>query len=86
MSLALQVNDYRLTTARIYYHLPDYPDVLQTYVWQELDLAPEFPELRKFLEFWQKSLDGKLHSVNVASAKLIQPARWRHQRASLALH
>ena len=86
MSLALQLNDYRLTTAEILYRLPDHPGILQSYVWQELDLAPEFPELRKFLDFWQKSLDGKLHSVNVASAKLIQPARWRHERASLALH
>jgi uncharacterized protein Usg len=86
MSLTLQLKDYRLTTARIYYHMPDYPGVLQTYVWQELDMAPDFPELRKFLNFWQGSLDGKLHSVRVASAKVIQPAKWRHQRASYALN
>jgi uncharacterized protein Usg len=86
MSLTLQLKDYRLTTARIYYHMPDYPGVLQTYVWQELDMAPHFPELRKFLNFWQGSLDGKLHSVRVASAKVIQPAKWRHQRASYALN
>jgi uncharacterized protein Usg len=86
MSLALQLKDYRLTTARIYYHMPDYPGVLQTYVWQELDLAPEFPELRKFLAFWNRSLDGKLHSVKVGSARNLQPGRWRHQHASFALH
>ena len=86
MSLALQLKDYRLTTARIYYHLPDYPSVLQTYVWQKIDLAPEFPELRKFLDFWQKSLDGKLHSVKIASARLVKPASWRHERASFTLN
>ena len=86
MSLALQLKEYRLTTARIYYHMPDLPGVLQTYVWQELDVAPEFPELRKFLNFWQGSLEGKLHSVKVASAKVIQPAKWRHQRASYLLN
>jgi uncharacterized protein Usg len=86
MSLALQLKEYRLTTARIYYHMPDHPGVLQTYVWQELDVAPEFPELRKFLNFWQGSLEGKLHSVKVASAKVIQPAKWRHQRASYLLN
>ena len=86
MRLARQLRDYRLTTARIYYHMPDYPAVLQTYVWQELDLPPEYPELRKFLRFWQASLEGKLHSVKVGSAPLIQPGRWRHQRASAALH
>lgn len=86
MSLALQLNDYRLTTARIDHHMPDFPGVLQTYVWQELDLAPDFPELRKFLHFWQRSLDGKLHSVKVASAKMVQPARWRNERVSLVVH
>jgi uncharacterized protein Usg len=86
MSLALQLKDYRLTTANIYYHLPDYPAVLQTYVWQEYDIAPQFPELQKFLDFWQRKLDGKVHSVSVASKKLVRPAEWRHPGAYLRLH
>ena len=73
MSLDLQMRDYRLTTAEILYHMPDHPAVLQSYVWQSLDLAPKFPELRKFLDFWTRSLDGKLHSVRVGSAELIKP-------------
>ena len=44
MSLALQMRDYRLTTAEILYHMPDHPAVLQSYVWQSLDLAPKFPD------------------------------------------
>ena len=43
---------YRLTTAEITYHLPDYPHILQSFVWQNLDLAPTFPALRRFLAFW----------------------------------
>src|ERR1019366_1170927 len=86
MSFALQLKDYRLTTAEILYHLPDHPRVLQTYVWQELDLAPEYPVLRKFLDFWNRELDGKLHSVRVASVKLVKPASVRHPGAWLRLH
>ena len=78
--------DYRLTTAEILYRLPDYPAILQTYVWQELDLAPEFPTLKKFLTFWERSLDGKLHSVKVASCELIKPSAFRNCRAELILH
>ncbi|MGE4480328.1 usg protein [Acidocella sp.] len=77
MSLALQMRDYRLTTAEILYHMPDHPGLLQSYVWQELDLAPQFPALHKFLDFWASNLDGKLHSVRVAQAGLIAPPRWR---------
>jgi uncharacterized protein Usg len=59
-------SQYRLTTAAIVYHLPDEPDRLQTFIWQKFDIAPDFPELSKFLDFWRKNIDGKLHSVKVA--------------------
>jgi len=74
---AKQVKGYGLTTAHILYRLPDHPAVLQTYVWQDLDIAPKFPVLRRFLDFWQRELDGKLHMVRVASAEIIRPAEFR---------
>ena len=76
-SLELQLRNYRLTTAQIIYRMPDHPALLQEYIWQELDLAPRFPVLTKFLRFWEQNLEGKLHSVTVAHAELIQPAEFR---------
>ncbi len=76
-SLELQLQNYRLTTAHIIYRLPDHPAFLQEYIWQELDLAPRFPVLAKFLRFWEENLEGKLHSVQVAHAELIKPAEFR---------
>src|SRR5712664_599997 len=61
----LQLQGYRLTTAEIIYRLPDHPALLQSFIWQKFDLAPDYPELRRFLEFWSRSIEGKLHSVNV---------------------
>jgi uncharacterized protein Usg len=69
-----QVKGYGLTPAHILYRRPDHPWLLQTYVWQAYDLCPDFPELQGFLEFWQKSLEGVLHSVTVAHSRLIKPA------------
>lgn len=80
------LNDYRLTTAEIIYHMPDHPSLLQSYVWQEFDLAPKFPQLKKFLDFWEAKLDGKLHSVKVASTELIMPNRYRHCQSELRIH
>ncbi len=85
-SFAMQLENYRLTTARILYHMPDHPKFLQEYVWQELDIAPKFPVLKKFLDFWQSSLDGKLHSVSIAHCKLIKPAEFRAVEGQLLLH
>ncbi|MBS0559926.1 MAG: usg protein [Proteobacteria bacterium] len=86
MSLGLQLKDYRLTTAEILYRLPDHPEILQTYVWQDMDLAPRYPVLRKFLDFWNRELEGKLHSVRVGSASLIAPPRYRAPGAFMTLH
>lgn len=77
---------YRLTTAEILYHMPDHAGLLQTFVWQELDLAPRFPMLRGFLGYWEKNLDGKLHSVLVASSVLIRPREIPVADISLTLH
>ena len=68
---ARQLEGYSLTTAEILYHMPDFPDLLQSYIWQEYDLAPKFPKLIGFLDFWQTNLDGKLHHVRVANKKLL---------------
>ena len=69
-----QLEGYGLTTANIMYRRPDHQWLLQTYVWQDFDLFPKFPELNKFLNFWTEKLDGPLHSVMVAHARLIKPA------------
>lgn len=86
MSLERQLKDYRLTTAEILYRYPDHPHLLQTFVWQELDIAPRFPVLTRFLEFWQRNLDGKLFGVKVASAGLVQPALFRFADGLYRLH
>lgn len=85
-NLRLQLNDYRLTTAKIIYRMPDYPSVLQEFIWQNLDRAPDYPELRRFLDFWSATLDGPLHSVKVASVELITPGDFRHFDGDLVLH
>jgi uncharacterized protein Usg len=86
MSLMRQLNDYRLTTAEIFYHLPDHPHVLQTFVWQDLDIAPQYPVLHKFLAFWQREIEGPLHSVRVASSMLINPGKVTHATALMHIH
>lgn len=76
-NLALQLEGYRLTTAEIIYRLPDYRDLLQEFIWQDLDLAPKFPRLQEFLGFWDRCIEGPIHSVRVASVALIKPAELR---------
>jgi uncharacterized protein Usg len=69
--LLLQLRTRVLTTAEILYYFPDYPDLLQQYIWQDYDLAPQFPTLHQFLGFWKNNIEGRLHSVRVTNAGVI---------------
>lgn len=81
-----QLEGYGLTTAQILYRRPDHSWLLQTYVWQAYDLFPKFPELHRFLQFWQEKLEGPLHSVQVAHCKLIKPAEIKPVNGEFVLH
>jgi len=85
-AIELQLKGYRMATAEILYHMPDHPGLLQTFIWQHYDLAPRYPELHKFLDFWSRNLDGKLHSVTVGRAELVRPAAHSHAAGLLELH
>ena len=85
MSLPQQIKQYRLTTAEILYRLPDHPVVLQSFIWQQLDLAPAYPMLRRFLAFWEREIEGRLHSVRVGSLDLVGEHRIRMPGTVLTL-
>jgi len=75
--LDLQLAGYGLTTANILYRLPEHPSLLQSFVWQFYDVAPDHPRLFKFLDFWRAEIDGIIHSVEIAHQRLVSPAEVR---------
>ncbi len=77
---------FGLLTAEILYRLPDHPQLLQTFLWQTEDLAPSFPELSKFLTFWEREIEGPIHSVRVAHQALITPADFRFADGEIVIH
>lgn len=84
--MELRLLGYRMATAEILYHMPDHPDLLQSFTWQTLDLAPRFPRLHRFLDYWTHHIDGTLHSVRVASNALIAPCELRLAQSEFRLH
>ena len=81
-----QPRGHRLTTAEIIYHLPDHPNLLQSFIWQKFDIAPDYPELRRFLEFWSRNIEGKLHSVRVGQSRYSGRPPFRHITAGPRLN
>lgn len=72
---ALRLRGWRLATAEVLYYMPDHPALLQSFVWQTLDLAPQYPRLHKFLEFWRAEIQAVIHSVRLATGEELAPAK-----------
>ncbi len=72
-----RLDGWRLTTAEVLYYMPDHPALLQSFVWQTLDLAPRYPRIVKFLDFWKAEIEAVIHSVRVASGETLAPAKVR---------
>ena len=82
----LRLIGYRLVTAEITYRSPDYRDILNEFIWQKLDIAPKFPVLNSFLDFWEKEIEGPIHSVRVAHSQLLSNSDFRAHKYEFRLH
>lgn len=69
-----RLNGWRITTAEVLYYMPDHPSLLQSFVWQTLDLAPKYPRIHRFLNFWKAEIDAIIHSVRLATGESLGPA------------
>jgi uncharacterized protein Usg len=78
---SLRLQGWRLTTAEVLYYMPDHPALIQSFVWQTLDLAPGYPRIHRFLDFWRREIEAVIHSVRLASGEQLAPAAMRRVEA-----
>lgn len=81
-----QLRDYRLTTVDLTYRMPDHPDLLQSFLWQCLDVPPSFPAVERFLAFWRHSIEARLHCVRIVYAAPLTDGRWSRVEELRTLH
>ncbi|TNJ41568.1 usg protein [Phaeobacter sp. B1627] len=72
----LMLRGYGLTTAEFIYHMPDFAHVLNVFVWQEYDLAPDHPRLLSFIDFWKEEIEGPLRQVRFSHRKRVSSGEW----------
>ncbi len=77
---------YGLTTAEMFYRMPDHRHVLNTFIWQDYDQAPDHERLFGFIEFWQAEIEGPLHSVRFTHRRLVAPGDWRNVVGEFRVH
>ncbi|ETW13079.1 Usg-like family protein [Roseivivax marinus] len=82
----MMLRGYGLTTAEIFYRMPDYQNVLNTFVWQDYEVAPDHEKLFGFIEFWQTEIEGPLHSVRFTHRKMLSSGEWRSVVGEMSYH
>ncbi len=83
-----QLTGKRITTTEVLYYMPAHPALLQSFLWQTLDQAPDFPRIHRFLDFWKREIDAVIHSVTISGGgqSALAPARIRPARYFGELH
>jgi uncharacterized protein Usg len=81
-----QLQGYGLMTAEVSYYMPDHPQLIQLFIWQQYDVAPQFPVLHRFLDHWRREIEAPLHSIRIAHNHLIRPAEWRAVDGIISIH
>jgi uncharacterized protein Usg len=81
-----QLRGWSLTTVEVLYRLPDYRNIIQSFMWQEYDQAPIFPRLKNFLDYWTKNIEGPIYKVRLANCPLIGPTEMKYIGSEWRLH
>jgi len=66
-----------LITVDVFYFYPDFPLVIQEFVWQTDDIVPELPRVEKFLRYWEKNIEGLIHHVILCGDGIDGPKEFR---------
>ena len=59
------LNKWTLATVRAIYHIPDYIHILNEFAWQTEDKIPDYPRIQRFLNYWDKHIDGPIKDVYI---------------------
>ena len=51
---------------RITYSLPDYPHLVNEFVWQFEDITPELLRFNTFIDYWQKNIEAEIRCIEVS--------------------
>ncbi len=52
-----------IATVDIFFYLPDYPSLVEEFVWQTSDFYPDYPRVQQFLEHWSKNIEAVIKEI-----------------------
>jgi uncharacterized protein Usg len=67
---------YRLTTIEVIYYRPDFNSLLQEFVWQTMDLPPQFPRIHRFLDHWRVNVQATIKDILLSTTDPLGASRY----------
>lgn len=55
-----------IVTVGVFYYMPDFPNIVNEFVWQVEDVVPEIPRIHAFLCYWKKEKLARVQQVLVS--------------------
>ena len=56
----------KLVTTNVYYYIPDYPGLVNMFLFQCEDYVPDIPKINKFLKYWKDNNLAVIKEIIIA--------------------
>lgn len=61
----ITIKKWTVATVQVVYYIPDYIHIVNEFMWQTEDTLPEYPRITKFLDYWDKNIEGPIKEVYI---------------------
>ena len=61
----IHIHKWTVATVQVVYYIPDYLHIVNEFVWQTDDQLPEYPRITRFLDSWDKNIEGPIKEVYI---------------------
>ena len=59
------IKKWTVASVQVVYYMPDYFNLVNEFIWQTRDTKPNYPRIEKFLDYWDKNIDGPIKEVYI---------------------
>lgn len=59
------IKKWTVASVQVVYYIPDYMNLVNEFIWQTEDQLPEYPRITRFLDYWDKNIDGPIKEVYI---------------------
>ena len=65
MTIQIILKKWTVASVQVVYYIPDYMSLVNEFIWQTEDQLPEYPRITRFLNYWDKNIDGPIKEVYI---------------------